>query len=195
MLNQCYHEWVDVFLTSFLQSYNGSKLAQFSNIWKDMLKFAEKTWDVKSFNMQNLQLCLLGISKPEAFWTDAKFIPIIEELMPFYLEWAKETMQTYDHINNYIAFAASIAGAPLLKRGLPNIANILENITLRQIDETTVLAAQLCKKIWNDHRNMMSADHEFEDAFLRILSKAISLGSREALDLQNTINMSNTQSM
>jgi hypothetical protein len=190
MLDSYYHDWIDAFLSCFFYSNDESKLTQFSFIWKEMIIFAEEHWNAKNYDMLNLQLRLLGIYSRESFWTDAKFAPIIDGLSLFYTKWANIFINKYNYINNYIAFCASTAGAPLLKDSLPLIAETLESIYLRDNEATSSLSAQLCKEIWTNHRTLIKENHDLNDAFFRILSKSISLGSREALDLQNDINNS-----
>ena len=187
MLNPYYHDWIDVFLSCFFCSNNESKLVQFAAIWKEMILFANKHWDEKSYDVQNLRLRLLGIYCQESFWSDAKFIPIIDGLSSFYLEWANGSIKKHNNINNYIAFCASTAGTPLRKDSLLLIADTLETIYLSDNLETSSLAARLCKEIWENYPNLVQDNHDLSDAFFRILSKSISLGSREALDLQNII--------
>jgi len=187
MLDSYYHDWIDAFLSCFFYSNDESKLTQFSFIWKEMIIFAEEHWNAKNYDMLNLQLRLLGIYSRESFWTDAKFAPIIDGLSLFYTKWANISINKYNYINNYIAFCASTAGAPLLKDSLPLIADTLESIYLRDNEATSSLSAQLCKEIWTNHQSLIKENHDLEDAFFRILSKSISLGSREALDLQNEI--------
>ena len=155
-----------------------------------MIAFANEHWDTKSYDMQNLQLSLLGIYRKELFWDDSNFVPIINDLVPSYLNWAKRFIKNHDYINNFLAFCASTAGAPLLKDGLIIIADALEGSILWHAEQTSLLIVELCKKIWSDYHGTITNSPEFEDAFWRILSKSISLGSREALDLQNEINMS-----
>ena len=146
---------------------------------------------VKSYDAQILQLRLLGIYTREPFWMDEKFVPIIQNLAPFYLKWVNNSIKNYDSINNYIAFCTSTAGAPLLKDSLTLIADAIESTYLRNNKETSSLAAQLCKEVWAKHPKLIKENHDLNDAFFRILSKSISLGSGEALDLQTEITMQN----
>ena len=190
MLDPYYHDWIDVFLSWFFFSSNESKLVQFAHVWKEMIIFANEHWDAKSYDIQNLKLRLLGIYSREFFWKDAKFVPIIDGFSSFYTKWATSSIKKYNNINKYIAFCASTAGAPLLKDSLLLIAETLESTSLREKEATTSLSAQLCKEIWTNHRTLIKENHDLNDAFFRILSKSISLGSREALDLQNDINNS-----
>lgn len=187
MLDSYYHDWIDAFLSCFFYSNDESKLTQFSIIWKEMIIFAEEHWNAKNYDMLNLQLRLLGIYSRESFWTDAKFVSIIDGLSSFYTKWANSSIKNYNNINKYIDFCTSTAGAPLLKDSLPLIADTLESIYLRDNEATSSLSAQLCKEIWTNHQSLIKENHDLEDAFFRILSKSISLGSREALDLQNEI--------
>ena len=170
-------------------------MTRFAITWKDMLLFAIEHWDVKSYDAQNLQMRLLGIYSRDFFWTDVNFIPVIKELTPLYLKWASNSIKKYDNVNNYIAFCASTAGAPLLKDSLPLIADALESTHLRDDDTTSSLSTQLCKEIWKNHMNLIKENQNFNDAFFRILSKSISLGNKDAIDLQNEIYMSSTQPM
>lgn len=191
MLDQYYHDWIDVFLLCFFCANYESNLVRFSSIWKGMMMFANEHWDMKSYDVQNLLLRLMGMYHQESFWTNAKFVPIIMELVPFYLNWANNSLKKHDNINNYIAFCASTAGAPLLKGSLVLIADALERSYLRDKDATSRLSAQLCKEIWTNHLDLIKENHDLNDAFFKILSKSISLGSMDALDLQKEITMSN----
>ena len=194
-LDQYFHSWIDVFLSWFFCSGSKTNLAQFAIIWKEMIVFANEHWDVKSYDAQNLQLRLLGIYNRDFFWTDVNFIPVINDLTPLFLKWASNFIKKHDNVNNYIAFCASNAGAPLLKDSLLIIADALESTHLRDTETTASLSAQLCKEIWKNHMNLITENQNLNDAFFRILSKAISLGNEDAIDLQNEIYMSSTQPM
>ena len=191
MLDQCFHRWIDVFLSCFFYLNDKNDIKEFAIIWKEMIEFANRHWDVKTHDTQNLLLRLFGIYNREPFWIDDNFIPVIEELTPLFLSWAKSFINKYDNINNYIEFCSSTAGAPLLKDSLLLIADALENYYLRDKEKTSSLSAQLCNEIWTKHQDLIKGNHDLKDAFFRILSKSISLGSREALDLQNKITMPN----
>ena len=190
-LDQCYYAWIEVFVSFFICSSNETNLKQFSVIWRDMIVFVDKSWDVKSNDIEKIILKLLGIYNKEKFWSDYKIVPIIEELAPFYLKWEEKIINHYN-INNYLAFCASVAGAPLLENSLLLIADALEGISSRYDKETPVLATQLCKQIWKDYQNLLKNKPEFKDAFFRILSKSISMGCKIAIDFQNEIKNSNT---
>ena len=195
MLDQYFHTWIDIFLSWFFCPNNKINMTRFAITWKDMLLFANEHWDVKSYDAQNLQMRLLGIYSRDFFWTDVNFIPVIKELTPLYLKWASNSIKKYDNVNNYIAFCASTAGAPLLKDSLLLIADTLESTHLRDGDTTSSLCTQLCKEIWKNHMNLIKENRIFNDAFFRILSKSISLGNEDAIDLQNEIYMSSAQPM
>lgn len=190
-LDQCFHRWIDVFLSCFFHLKDKNNIKNFTITWKEMIEFANRHWDVKTHDAQNLLLRLFGIYNRDPFWIDDSFIPVIKDLTPLYLRWANRSIKNNNNINNYIAFCSSIAGAPLLKDSLLLIADSIESAYLRDNDETSILSAQLCKEIWTKHRDLIKGNHDLTDAFFRILSKTISLGSREALDLQKEITMSN----
>ena len=190
-LDLSFYSWIDAFLSYFFCSSIKTNITQFTIIWKEMIAFANNHWDVKSHDAQNLLLRLFGIYKREPFWIDADFTPVIKELAPLYLRWAKSSIKEYNNINNYIAFCSSIAGAPLIKDNLRLVADALESSSLRDSEETSSLSAQLCKEVWTNHQYLIKENHDFADAFFRILSKSISLGSSEALDLQKEITRSN----